>query len=60
MLDLPDPIDEWQAVEVEREWEAHHVRIEWLRSRKGRLDRALNSYVGQIVDNPDDSGSPTE
>lgn len=49
--DIPDPIDEWQRVEFEREWSAVHVRVEWLRTRKGRLDRALESYVTQIVDN---------
>jgi hypothetical protein len=49
--DIPDPIDEWQMVEFEREWRAVHVRVEWLLTRKGRLDRALKSSVTQIVDN---------
>jgi hypothetical protein len=43
-LDL-EPVSEWDRELVEAEWRAVHVKIEWLRSPKGRLDRALDFIV---------------
>ena len=43
-LDL-EPVSEWDREAVEAEWRAVHVRVEWLRSPKGRLDRALDVIV---------------
>ena len=40
-LDLLRPINEWDQDRFEREWRAVHVRVEWLRSPRGRLDAAF-------------------
>ena len=47
-LDLQSPVPEWQMAEVEAEWRAIHVRVEWLHSYKGRLDRALFAEVESV------------
>lgn len=49
-LDLSEPVDEWQRESFEREWRAVSVKVEWLRSPLGRLDRALDVIVTQVVD----------
>ncbi len=56
-LDL-EPVSEWDRELVEAEWRERHVRVEWLRSPKGRLDRAL--IVARKQSSTDDSGSPPE
>jgi hypothetical protein len=43
-LDLA-PVSEWDREIVEQRWRAVNVRVEWLRSPKGRLDRALDVIV---------------
>ena len=47
-LDLTAPVPAWQEAEVEAEWRAVHVEVEWLRSYKGRLDRALFAEVESV------------
>ena len=49
-LDLSQPVDEWQRDDFEREWRAVSVKVEWLRSPLGRLDRALEVIVTEAVD----------
>ena len=40
-----EQVSEWDRELIEAEWRAVHVRVEWLRSPKGRLDRALDVIV---------------
>lgn len=40
-LDLTEPVSEWDREDFEKEWRAVSVKVEWLRSPRGRLDRAL-------------------
>jgi hypothetical protein len=47
-LDL-NPIQEYEREAVEAEWRAVHVRVEWLHSPKGRLDKALFAEVESVV-----------
>jgi hypothetical protein len=54
-LDL-DPVSEWDREIVEKEWRAVHVRVEWMRSPKGRLDRALEFIVAP--DQPEGTDYP--
>jgi hypothetical protein len=54
-LDL-EPVEDFEAEAVEAEWRAVHVKVEWLRSPKGRLDRALFAEVDDegniVIDSP--------
>jgi hypothetical protein len=43
-LDLA-PVSEWDREIVEERWRAVGVKVEWLRSPKGRLDKALDVIV---------------
>ena len=40
-LDLSTPVSEWDRDRFEATWREAHVRVEWLRSPRGRLDAAL-------------------
>jgi hypothetical protein len=50
-LDLPQLIGDENVAAYEAEWRAHHVRVEWLVSPHGRLDRVLPQTLERIVHN---------
>lgn len=45
MLDLPDPVPDLLREEWEKPWRAVHIRVEWLKSPRGRLDHLLPADV---------------
>lgn len=44
-LDLTEGIEELLREDFEREWRKVNVRVEWLHSPRGRLDRAMFAEV---------------
>jgi hypothetical protein len=50
-LDLPQPIGDEDVTAFEERWRAVHVRVEWLRSPRGRLDQVLPQTLERIAHN---------
>lgn len=50
-LDLSQPVADADVAAFEQRWREHYVRVEWMRSVKGRLDRVLPQTLLREVHN---------